>query len=675
MKTSARSEEVAVSFKERPVMKVVRLLKDMQAELQKDLDDDKAVHEKLSCWCSDNDKEKTQAIETGTQRSEQLKATMDEATAKILELKAKRKSTMEEMYSDQKALGTATALRMKENQGFHMTETSLLDAISAAKQAIVVLSEHHPELAQLRSVATRLQEARVAQLFAPRGNLRSSQLAALKDFLQQAGGASSLLAIPGFQSYRPQSGQIFGILKQMVQDFEASLADEQKAELKAKTDHESLKAAKEQQISSAQKAVAQMDSDIADNGEKHAQAFQEHDDTQAQLALDSEFLANLKKKCSESSAEFDTRVKSRLEEIAAVQDTVKILNADEAFDNFDKTVNVALFQTGASRGGSFQKQLRARAAGVLQRAAGKHADPKLALLAAEIKLDSFEKVKVAIDKMMTELKNQQADEVRHRDWCTDELASNERETAAAYDKKSSLEARIADLDKTVGSLTAEIEATKKSIANLQDQMKRASELREAENADYQETIVDHRLTQMILAKALDRMQQVYAMVQSSEEPEQPGAAHIETSGNHTDPGNGPARFTKYEQHAGGSRVVAMLKKVLADSQQMEDEAITAEEDAQVAYEDFMKDSNKGIAAANVKLNNLSGARARAKESLSMAKTDLRQTVQELEGLNNVLGDLHKSCDFLLKNFDARQAARAAEIEALKEAKAILSGMK
>eukprot|EP00445_Apocalathium_hangoei_P052516 CAMPEP_0204029512 /NCGR_PEP_ID=MMETSP0360-20130528/56712_1 /ASSEMBLY_ACC=CAM_ASM_000342 /TAXON_ID=268821 /ORGANISM="Scrippsiella Hangoei, Strain SHTV-5" /LENGTH=57 /DNA_ID=CAMNT_0050973487 /DNA_START=85 /DNA_END=254 /DNA_ORIENTATION=+ len=34
-------------FKERPVMKVVRLLQDMKAELQKDLDDDKAVHEQL----------------------------------------------------------------------------------------------------------------------------------------------------------------------------------------------------------------------------------------------------------------------------------------------------------------------------------------------------------------------------------------------------------------------------------------------------------------------------------------------------------------------------------------------------------------------------------------------------------------------------------------------------
>eukprot|EP00445_Apocalathium_hangoei_P050362 CAMPEP_0204036222 /NCGR_PEP_ID=MMETSP0360-20130528/79011_1 /ASSEMBLY_ACC=CAM_ASM_000342 /TAXON_ID=268821 /ORGANISM="Scrippsiella Hangoei, Strain SHTV-5" /LENGTH=55 /DNA_ID=CAMNT_0050981385 /DNA_START=50 /DNA_END=214 /DNA_ORIENTATION=+ len=40
----AAGASVADTDKERPVMKVVRLLQDMQAELQKDLDDDKAVH-------------------------------------------------------------------------------------------------------------------------------------------------------------------------------------------------------------------------------------------------------------------------------------------------------------------------------------------------------------------------------------------------------------------------------------------------------------------------------------------------------------------------------------------------------------------------------------------------------------------------------------------------------
>merc|ERR1719281_446103 len=176
---------------------------------------------------------------------------------------------------------------------------------------------------------------------------------------------------------------------------------------------------------------------------------------------------------------------------------------------------------------------------------------------------------------------------------------------------------------------------------------------------------------MILTKALDRMKQVYAMLQQ----QKPGAPHIQTSATHTDPGNGPAKFKKYDQNAGGGRVVAMLEEVLADTKKTEDKAMASEADAQSAYENFMKDSNKSIKKTTQAISDMTGARAAAKEELSMAKTDFGQTMTELEGLDQISIDLHKSCDYTLKNFDARQAARSAEMDALNEAKSILSGAK
>merc|ERR1719231_1666651 len=165
------------------------------------------------------------------------------------------------------------------------------------------------------------------------------------------------------------------------------------------------------------------------------------------------------------------------------------------------------------------------------------------------------------------------------------------------------------------------------------------------------------------------MKQVYALLQQR----QPGAPHIQTSGTHTDPGNGPAKFKTYEQNAGGSRVVKMLEEILADTKTVENQAIASEQDSHSAYENFMKDSNKGITKEQQSISDMQGARATAKEELSMAETDFKQTMTELEGLDQTNADLHKSCDYLLKNFDARQAARAAEIDALREAKNILSG--
>ena len=51
---------------------------------------------------------------------------------------------------------------------------------------------------------------------------------------------------------------------------------------------------------------------------------------------------------------------------------------------------------------------------------------------------------------------------------------------------------------------------------------------------------------------------------------------------------------------------------------------------------------------------------------------LASTVLQLEQLANAKADLHKACDFTIKNFDIRQEARDQEVEALRQAKAILS---
>ena len=48
---------------------------------------------------------------------------------------------------------------------------------------------------------------------------------------------------------------------------------------------------------------------------------------------------------------------------------------------------------------------------------------------------------------------------------------------------------------------------------------------------------------------------------------------------------------------------------------------------------------------------------------------------ELEQLSNYNAELQSSCDFVMKNFELRQTTRNEEVEALRQAKAILSGAK
>merc|ERR1719230_219945 len=57
-------------------------------------------------------------------------------------------------------------------------------------------------------------------------------------------------------SYAPRSGQIFGILKQMKETFEANLSDSQKEELAKQKSFEEMKEAKEKEIALGKEQIA-----------------------------------------------------------------------------------------------------------------------------------------------------------------------------------------------------------------------------------------------------------------------------------------------------------------------------------------------------------------------------------------------------------------------------------
>merc|ERR1719352_2184363 len=119
----------------------------------------------------------------------------------------------------------------------------------------------------------------------------------------------------------------------------------------------------------------------------------------------------------------------------------------------------------------------------------------------------------------------------------------------------------------------------------------------------------------------------------------------------------------------------MIQQIINDAKAMEAETIRAEEDAQKAYEDFVKDTNGSIEEKNKDVVHKSETKAKAEGELVQAKDDKEAALLELEQLGNYKAELHSSCDFVMKNFEIRQSARDEEIEALKQAKAILSGAK
>merc|ERR1719390_212902 len=146
---------------------------------------------------------------------------------------------------------------------------------------------------------------------------------------------------------------------------------------------------------------------------------------------------------------------------------------------------------------------RDQASRVLSSAAAKLRNPRLAALSLNVRLDSFEKGKKAIDDMVTSLMKEKADEIKQRDFCIDEFNTNQLQTEKKEREKKDLEAEIEDLEGNIKALKEAVETLKAEVAEAQVQLKRAGEDREKQNKEFQQTVSDQRATQKLLAAALN----------------------------------------------------------------------------------------------------------------------------------------------------------------------------
>mmetsp|Transcript_29119 Transcript_29119/g.73550 ORF Transcript_29119/g.73550 Transcript_29119/m.73550 type:complete len:686 (-) Transcript_29119:215-2272(-) len=654
----ATSLALSSADKNRPVSKVTALLKDMLKQLEKEAEEDEEIYDKMACWCETNDKEKTQSVKDAQARIEDLTTQIEELTANSAQVDTELKNYEGELASDQKALDKSTALWQKQTSESNEEEKDLLGSISALKAAITILKKHQgSSLLQLRSsrrstVASTLRTVMAKHAKLLKGSLTPSQRRSAMSFLQADGDYFD--AAPTFkQSYAPQSGEIFGILTQMLETFEANLATTVKEEKENTQSYQDLKSAKTTQINSEEKQIDKKTQQLADTNEKLAQAKEDLADTKASLAKDEEFLAMLKEKCSMTDSEWNERQKTRQQEMEAVSKALAVLSGDDAHDLFTKTFNPSLLQT-ASRGSS-----KAQASQWLATAARRLSSPRLSLLATRVRLDAFTKVKAAINEMIAQLGKEKAEEFKKKDWCEDEFNTNTLQTQKKERTKTEVLAQIEDLESTVKQLTGAMDNLKSEVKEMEIQRKRAGEDREKANKDFQTTVADQRATQKLLKAALTILDDFYG---------KKGAALLQNDGPAP-----PAGFDAYKKNSASGDVMSMIEKIIQDAKTLEAEAVRSEEDAQKAYEDFVKETNGSIEAKGKQIVNKSEEKAKAEGELVEAKKSKDATTLELEQLANYKAQLHQSCDFVLKNFDVRQTARDEEVSALKQALAILSG--
>jgi polyhydroxyalkanoate synthesis regulator phasin len=674
-----------------PVSKVIIMLKDMMGQLAKEQEVDDEMMEKMSCWCTTGDKEKTQAIKDGEDKIESLNSVIQFETAAVAEYTEQSSALMAQLEKTKNALAQATELRKKALSEFNAEEKDLLSSIASVKGAIIALSKHHSAsflqesgsaLEETRKIAAMLQyqlhthsdmlsevitphqrKAVASLLQSPDDYFESLESVGVhlplsmrkfmptKQLMQLDGGE-----VPGGKYYKSNSGEIMGILKQLKESFEANLESAQSGDMTNNADFEDLKKAKEAEIASTASSLDLKQKALGDASFKKANADEDLEETQNILAADVSYLAELKTTCATADSDYTSRKNTRIEETAAVSKALAFLNSDDAQDLFHKSIGGAFVQ---------KSQISRRvtnAAEVLNKAAKKLGKPEMSALVLKFRLDSFGKAKKAIQDLIKQLQDESKEEIEKKDICISEINTNEAEQEATQRDKADQTEKIDALTANIDTLSKEIAALKAEVAAAKLAFKRAGEDREIENKDFQLTVADQRATQKVLTSALSVLKGFYS------------ASLLERSSKRQPAGPPPpASFTPYEKQAAGGGVMAAIEGVIADAKVMEADAISAEADAQTAYEEFGKQTNDALDAMTRAIITKSGNKAAMESDKTETSEALDYSLATLESLEGENHSLHLDCDYTLKLFDLRQTQRGEEVDALKQALAILGG--
>lgn len=140
--------------KNRPVTKVINLLKDIVDQLEKEGEQDEEVYQQMGCWCSTNEKEKTNSIKKGENAVEDLSHAIEDLSANGARLNAEIENLNKEVAKNEEALESATALRKKQLAEFTQEEKDMVQSLTSLKGAVIALSSHHESALLQASVST-----------------------------------------------------------------------------------------------------------------------------------------------------------------------------------------------------------------------------------------------------------------------------------------------------------------------------------------------------------------------------------------------------------------------------------------------------------------------------------------------------------------------------------------
>jgi len=678
-----------------PIRRVVALLQKMQAQVTEEGKKEDDLFAKFQCYCKTGSGDLSASISAAESKSAQDTTSLAEAEAQSTQLKKDLADHKADRADAKDASAKATALRKKE-------------AATFAKED----SDHKTNIAALGAAISSIEKGAGGSFLQTTAAARLRQLTVDMDMSSVDRDAlSAFLSSHQSQRYVPQSGEITGILKEMKDTMEKDLAEIIGTEGKAITDYDALMAAKAKEIAANTRSIETKTERLGQVGVDIVNLEEELDDTAKALHADRKFLANLGTSCDAKKAEWEQRSKTRADELAALADTIRLLNDDDSLELFKQTLpSSSLIQMKTSA-----KAVRHQALNILKAASGQK-DPRmeLVMLALTGKAKNFDKVLKMIDEMVALLGKEQEDDDAKKAYCESELDRTE-------DAKKGLDQSLADLDKAmanakenIATLASDIAALIAGVKALDKSVQEATEARKAENAEYKATLAADNAAKELIGMAKNRMMKFYnpALYLAPKKQELAAEQRIAVNmGSEAAPTTAPSGvagtgitylqqaapvFAQVTSHTVSrddvapppppetwgayqkkgqeqSGVLAMMDLLVADLDKELSEMGVDEKNAQAEYEVMMGDSQAKRAQDSKSIADKEGTKADLEGRLQKMGAEHKATGNEAYATATTIKDLHLECDWLLSAFQARKEARAGEVDSLKNAKAVLSG--
>jgi len=659
-----------------PIRKVVTMLQNMQKQVTAEGEKQEKLFEAFMCYCKNG----KGTLETSIADAEDKIANFEKTSGALIAKHKQTEADLAQHKTDRadakEAVAKATELRKKEADAYAKESADAETNIAAIKKAVAAIEAGSAGFLQTSTAMV------VRNLAMEKADISDEARQQLLSFLS---GTTT-------DGYAPQSGEIVGILKQMGDEMSAALAEATAQEEKSIQVFEEMMAAKAKEIATL---TAQIEEELKRVGEmavEIAGLTNDLEDTKEALAEDSKFLAELEKGCETKTAEWEEIKKTRAEEIVALSETIKVLNDDDSLDLFKKTLPSASASLLQIQDGMSER--KSQALSLIQAARA----PRLNFIEMAIKGKKvgFEKVVKMIDEMVANLKTEQSDDDDKKAYCEEELDVTE-------DKKKELEQSIADsevaieeMEGAIAQLRDEIAALEAGIVALDKSVKEATEQRKEENADYKELMANNGAAKEIMAFAKNRLNKFYNPKLYVPPPKRElseedriavnmggtmaatmasgiAGTGITAFSQRVAPGPAPSIGSFKSKGEEKNGVTAMIDVLVKDLDKEMTEAKVTEENSQEDYEKLMAESKEKRAQDSKSVVDKGASQAETEEALQGEQEAKKSTTQELGATLEALHAIHGECDWLMKYFDARKEARAGEVNALENAKAVLNG--